>query len=350
MVYKTVFFGYIAAAIAVVAALVLIFIMLHQDRQYERKKLLSLAGMLVGSISMNTMYFLSYFDSLANLGTLYRPVERTLDILTSFVINLFLFLFLYYAAGTDEDSRPQVIGEGARLKDSGEDPARTGAAARLFRPALVVLIAGFLFAGIVYVFVVTDEYHASSGHLLLAETGQLVLTAVICLVTGVYAWMAARASVKGLRHLIAALGAVNILTAIYNAAGSVALFHGWFDYEDWGGVRDFNTWLFILSDILILLITAWYFRIQTEAGLAARSGLQPEHAGLQTSGSLDALGLTPREREIAGFILQRQTYREIAEQLTISEHTVKRHVHNIYEKAGVSRRDEFIRKMREEKP
>ena len=44
MIYKTVFFGYIAAAIAVVAALVLILIMRRQDKQYERKKLLSLTG------------------------------------------------------------------------------------------------------------------------------------------------------------------------------------------------------------------------------------------------------------------------------------------------------------------
>ena len=62
----------------------------------------------------------------------------------------------------------------------------------------------------------------------------------------------------------------------------------------------------------------------------------------------ESLGLTPREAEITELILQRQTYREIAEQLTISEHTVKRHVHNIYEKAGVSRRDELIKKLKQE--
>ena len=33
--------------------------------------------------------------------------------------------------------------------------------------------------------------------------------------------------------------------------------------------------------------------------------------------------------------------------IAISEHTVKRHVHNIYEKAGVSRRDELIRMLKE---
>ena len=98
MLYKSVFFGYIAAAIAVVAALVLIVIMLHQDRQYERKKLLSLTGVLAGSICMNTLYFLSYFDSLTEIAVLYAPVERALDILCSFVINLFILLFFYYIA------------------------------------------------------------------------------------------------------------------------------------------------------------------------------------------------------------------------------------------------------------
>ena len=351
MLYKSVFFGYIAAAIAVVAALVLIVIMLHQDRQYERKKLLSLTGVLAGSICMNTLYFLSYFDSLTEIAVLYAPVERALDILCSFVINLFILLFFYYIASG---------------KTEPVTSAKASLARRLLPVSVAALICATLFAVIVYEVVVTDKYTVTSGHLVLAETGQIILTAVICIVTILYTWLAVRGNREGsepnararLARLIVALGIVNVVTAIYNGIGSMAMFRKRFDYIDWTGVNDFNTWFFILSDVLVLLIVIWYFGRQagkqavqiTPAQASAEGAGQPLQQGEAASEPMipESLGLTPREAEITELILQRQTYREIAEQLTISEHTVKRHVHNIYEKAGVSRRDELIKKLKQE--
>ena len=347
MLYKSVFFGYIAAAIAVVAALVLIVIMLHQDRQYERKKLLSLTGVLAGSICMNTLYFLSYFDSLTEIAVLYAPVERALDILCSFVINLFMLLFFYYIASG---------------KTEPVTSAKASLARRLLPVSVAALICATLFAVIVYEVVVTDKYTVTTGHLVLAETGQIILTAVICIVTILYTWLAVRGNREGsepnararLSRLIVALGIVNVVTAIYNGIGSMAMFRKRFDYIDWTGVNDFNTWFFILSDVLVLLIVIWYFGRQAElsgfASVSAEGTGQPLQQGAAASEPMipESLGLTPREAEITELILQRQTYREIAEQLTISEHTVKRHVHNIYEKAGVSRRDELIKKLKQE--
>ena len=313
MMYKSVFFGYIAAAIAVVAALVLILIMRHQDRQYETKKLQALTGVLIGSVCMNTMYFLSFFDSLTSLNAKYQPFERAMDILCSFVINLFLFLYLYHTA---RGEKPAEAAEAAEVRSRG--PAE-----KLFRLGLAVLIGGFLFAGIVYVSFVTDEYRVTSGHLSLAETGQIVLTAVICLISGVYGWLACR-SRTGPWKGIGLLAIVNIITAIYNGIGSMVLFTNHYDYLNWTGAQDWNTWFFVLSDALLLLIVIWYFRVQTE-------GAEPAFA--ETGSPAFAPADAPIIPEALG--------------LTISEHTVKRHVHNIYEKAGVSRRDELIRKLKE---
>ena len=335
MLYKSVFFGYIAAAAAVVAALVLILIMLHQDRQYERRKLLALAGTAIASICMNTLYFLSYFDALTSLKVLYAPVERALDILMSLAINVFLFLFFYFMA-----------------KERANEPApedTRSLAEKLFLPALILLAASSVFAGIVYVTVVTEQYRVSAGHLHVAEFAQILLTTVICAVTAAYAILAAKncgPRERTLRNLILAAGLINIITAMYNAAGSMAMFLNRFYYVEWNGVKDFNTWFFVISDILILLVVFWFFGRQAEMIGSTSDGAPAET--LQQPVIPDALGLTPRESEIAELILQRRTYREIAEQLTISEHTVKRHVHNIYEKAGVSRRDELIRKLTEE--
>jgi DNA-binding CsgD family transcriptional regulator len=49
-------------------------------------------------------------------------------------------------------------------------------------------------------------------------------------------------------------------------------------------------------------------------------------------------GLSKREQEILGLILQGLSYREIQERLFISVNTVKNHIYNIYQKLGVKNR------------
>ena len=49
-------------------------------------------------------------------------------------------------------------------------------------------------------------------------------------------------------------------------------------------------------------------------------------------------GLTPRELEVVGCIVEGCSNRDIAKQFTLSEETVKRHLSNIFDKTGVSTR------------
>ncbi len=51
--------------------------------------------------------------------------------------------------------------------------------------------------------------------------------------------------------------------------------------------------------------------------------------------------LSPREREIVGLVVQGYKNKELAERLVISEQTVKNHMHNIFDKLGVSDRLEL---------
>jgi DNA-binding NarL/FixJ family response regulator len=55
--------------------------------------------------------------------------------------------------------------------------------------------------------------------------------------------------------------------------------------------------------------------------------------------------LTLREREILDLIVEAKENREIAGQLGVSEQTVKNHVHNLYEKLGVSNRLQLIKAL-----
>jgi DNA-binding NarL/FixJ family response regulator len=52
-------------------------------------------------------------------------------------------------------------------------------------------------------------------------------------------------------------------------------------------------------------------------------------------------GLTPRELEVVGAIVEGCSNRDIAKQFSLSEETVKRHLSNIFDKTGVSTRLEL---------
>ena len=51
--------------------------------------------------------------------------------------------------------------------------------------------------------------------------------------------------------------------------------------------------------------------------------------------------LSTREREVVGLVCQGFRNKEIAEKMFISEQTVKNHLHNIFDKLGVSDRLEL---------
>jgi two-component system nitrate/nitrite response regulator NarL len=60
-----------------------------------------------------------------------------------------------------------------------------------------------------------------------------------------------------------------------------------------------------------------------------------------TFGSSGRPSLAPRERQLVGFVRRGMRNREIAEQLGVTEGTVKVYLHSIFEKLGVSSRTEL---------
>ena len=56
--------------------------------------------------------------------------------------------------------------------------------------------------------------------------------------------------------------------------------------------------------------------------------------------------LTASEEEIIPYLPTRLTYQQIGDQLHISLSTIKTHLRNIYQKLGVSTRDEAINRCR----
>jgi DNA-binding CsgD family transcriptional regulator len=69
-----------------------------------------------------------------------------------------------------------------------------------------------------------------------------------------------------------------------------------------------------------------------------------ERAGTPQSTALrlEAYGVTAREREVATLIAQGRSNPEIAEALVLSPYTVQDHIKNLFEKTGVSSRQELV--------
>ena len=83
-------------------------------------------------------------------------------------------------------------------------------------------------------------------------------------------------------------------------------------------------------------------------GAGQRAEATAATADALTAADCLTAGLTNRETEIAMLICRRYSNREIAQELVISETTVKKHVSNIFEKTGIRRRVELEAALREQ--
>jgi DNA-binding CsgD family transcriptional regulator len=61
--------------------------------------------------------------------------------------------------------------------------------------------------------------------------------------------------------------------------------------------------------------------------------------------SVAAYGLSPREEEVVGLVARGFSNRQISNALFISEHTVQRHISNIFEKVGVRSRKSLLKSL-----
>jgi len=64
---------------------------------------------------------------------------------------------------------------------------------------------------------------------------------------------------------------------------------------------------------------------------------QPEEGGPHKMKAIETL-LTPREAEIARFVAEGLSNKQIARQASLSEATVKIHLHRAYKKLGIANR------------
>ena len=93
--------------------------------------------------------------------------------------------------------------------------------------------------------------------------------------------------------------------------------------------------------------TGWLTLHGSLPGSDGRVAIVVERAtGMQSAAlRLEAHGATAREREVATMLARGLTNAEIADALVLSQHTVSDHVKNLFEKVGVSTRQELVARV-----
>jgi DNA-binding CsgD family transcriptional regulator len=84
----------------------------------------------------------------------------------------------------------------------------------------------------------------------------------------------------------------------------------------------------------------FYLRRHLKMNFVAPLSFSPDDTNL--SDFFDMFSITKREAEVIGLILEGKRAKDIEQELFISYHTVKNHIHNIYRKLGVKNRMQIL--------
>lgn len=147
----------------------------------------------------------------------------------------------------------------------------------------------------------------------------------------------------------------------------------------YGTFRKILTWMLVMS-ILVLIedtIVIFFFDVYSIAGLninnrswtenilflglscffikytvvvlssTEKNLLGPLHPRSALEGFSAAYGLTEREQEILKLVLDGKSQQEICDQLVIALGTVKTHIHNVYHKTEVTKRNQLVTKYQQ---
>ncbi|MDR1623156.1 MAG: helix-turn-helix transcriptional regulator [Synergistaceae bacterium] len=98
----------------------------------------------------------------------------------------------------------------------------------------------------------------------------------------------------------------------------------------------------LLHNRLILLLKEHIFLTVFQESL-------PQEQNQMIQNIVDADKLTRRENETLALLIQGKSYRAIAEELGVTENTIKTHARNIYSKTGARNRAELVSMVRDEK-
>ena len=332
-----IFISYIAMIFIGLQGVFLVAILVKINHEQSSRSVQANRNFILVSLGLGILYFITYYSDLVignyNTSLPYRLVDG----------------MIFYAFGL---SWIKVIDS---FSDS-EDPNM----ARL-RKTTNILFAIFMIASsLAYGFLLDELYHSVNPYtdILMIILEFILMVLVLCF-SLIYLHKAnlKKQSENTRRYLIYVSVFVNI-SNIWNSLVVLAIFTNIMH------VSILSTYSYGLTALFMLAVNSYilFYLYKTYSPVLFNSFhpvlkrdevLEPSPLELE-AGSIEnkavIFHLTERELEILKLAYSGLTNPEIAEELCISRHTVKRHMHNIFEKMNVSTRLEMVHSVNKKQP
>lgn len=349
------FFVYILAIFAGLLSAIFAILLIRYWRRGNRKMLGALLSFEICTVVISAMYLVYYFMAISLMPYYSSPVLRVLD------MWMYIGQTVSWAIYVQEKSNVVIV------KSRG-----------LQRAAVIAMLAvSFVVYG-----VMMNGYYYAGNHFITAALIETALLIAFVLIISVYTYKALqRILLKKIRYLIIAIAALTMVNQLWNMVLSVALMKG-VDLIVDNPNADLTPVMILITSVLVLILLTCedFSSLFAKALQGSNSHSLTNHginnvpvscgnpvspAGRSTYSSHDIPAvkndgndkndietrlniiavehmLTEREREVLGCAYLGMTNPQIADRLNISQSTVKRHMHNIFEKTDVKSRVELI--------
>ena len=326
------FFTYIFAGFVGFLAILLVVLLARYWTSGNKRLLAAIRNFMICIAFIDALYFYMEYLALKTGARTTAPLIRALDILT------FIGQVYFWAA---------YIREKSQLRDQTRQ--------KLFFISSALSILCFIAAIISYGFLMDDYYFVPAGA---GRTASIAIELALCVVlTSITVFHLVKGLSglvqKKIRALVTVISVLITINGLWNALLVISLMTHSFLFPD-GSTIDSTPLLILLINLFTVLLVyqedfSALFRTE---GKGTDETIHKVIHSLTLEERLDfiaqAHGLTEREREVLELAYEGLTNPEIAEELIISKYTVKRHMHNIFEKLDISTRMELVHLVNQE--
>lgn len=317
-------FGYIASTFSGLLAIILIFVV--QKSNIDKKGLyLRTRNFTIVSFLVEFNYFLSFYKEISLNDLTVGPIWRTFD----YIVWISLFYFW------------------VSLMEKLVSNTRLYKVKKYYKYLTLIIILLFCIGCVMMM----DEYYRVNDK---TELVYLVILSIIFFVLSTIVLI--RCLHYGLhdnpislsRKYMLVVTACLIILHMNHLYVDTSLFFGKLGQSGWAnGVIDVLWLVFLITNFTTIVFiyktdfSPLYFRELNDISKPAE--LTDEEIELDKLNRIAEMHeLTDREREVLAYAYKGRTNPEIADMLFISRNTVKKHMHNIFEKIDVSTRTELV--------
>lgn len=327
MLPHAIFISYILMIFIGMQGIFLVATLLKIDPDHNNRTFVANRNFILVSLGLGILYFITYYSDLV-IG----------DFNTSFIYRLFDGM-IFYAYGLSW----------IRVLDTFSVSSQE-AMAKLRKNTNIVFGSLMAISSFAYGFLLDELYSPINSRLnLLMIVLECLLVLVIIVFIFIYLRKINLKSLDKISHKYIIF--VSVVINIINIWNSLIVF---LIYIEIINVSVLSTYSYGLTSIFMMAVNSYILLFIYKTNVPAiyektfADALNNEDQELKIPLEIDhkiiaeEFGLTERELEILKFAYLGLTNPEIGDELSISKHTVKRHMHNIFKKMNVSTRLEMV--------